>query len=141
MGLLGGSASVPTVAEDAIAKISVEYSGSDRIGNLLVYELRNEIDRSPALVVGDDGDDGWKIVVLTMEGPDSSTIYSTTLVRKNFDRAFDYFLITDIGVCQAETLPRCARDIVAGIEGPVIDYDTNWQESEATAAAQGGRNR
>jgi hypothetical protein len=70
-------------------------------------------------------------VLLTIDGAGEaagSTIYSVTLVRKNFDREFDSYVTGGLGLCRGSELPGCARDIVTDIEGPMADYRLDWGE-------------
>ncbi|MBI1404268.1 MAG: hypothetical protein GC147_13795 [Porphyrobacter sp.] len=122
--LLGSSGA----ADDRIAKVSIEHSGTGRLGKLLAYELRQEIAGSRTAALGTDADEGWKIVLLTLEDSDSTT-YSATLVRKNFDREFDSYVTSTIGPCPGTALPGCAREIAAGFAGPIADYESGWRET------------
>jgi len=117
-----------SMADDTIGRVSIEHSGTDRLGRLLAYEVRQEVAGSRTMALAADTEDGWKIVLLTLEGSGSTT-YAATLVRKNFDREFDFFVTTAIGMCRGENFPACAKEIVAGFEGPINDYESGWREA------------
>lgn len=108
-------------------KVSIEHYGLDRVGKFLAHEVTEEIARSPILQVSEQNEDGWKLVLLTLEADDAS-IYSVVLVRKNFDTIFDQYVLAFNGVCAIGRLGHCAREIVDKVQEPINQFDSNWRE-------------
>lgn len=118
--------------------ISVQHIGISQIGKFLAHHLTEEIAANPALHLTDDAEEGWKVVLLTSEG-EGATFYSVVLVRKQFDQVFDQYVFAFQGVCAVAALQNCAREIVAKVEEPIAQFETDWRdlsEPDAEAARQ-----
>ncbi|MEO0056681.1 MAG: hypothetical protein RIT17_111, partial [Pseudomonadota bacterium] len=99
------------------APVSLQHIGDSKAGTSLAGAVSEEISGNQILRVGQDADEGWKLVLLTSntEGDaeiEGATFYSVILVRKQFDDVFDQYVFAFQGRCAAEQLQTCARDIV-----------------------------
>jgi len=109
------------------APISIQQIGVDRVGKFLAREVSEEISVNPALRVGGDAEEGWKLVILTSES-DEATFYSVVLVRKRFEEIFDQYVFAFNGICAVERLRYCAREIVGNIREPIAQFETDWRD-------------
>ena len=107
--------------------ISVQHIGAGELGKFLAHHLNEEIGANPELHLSDNADEGWKVVLLTSEG-EGATFYSVVLVRKQFDQVFDQYVFAFQGVCSAERLQACAREIVEKVEEPIAQFETDWRD-------------
>jgi hypothetical protein len=76
------------------AKIYVEVTSEDAVGQTLAYEMRERISRSQRhTLVNTPSEAAFKIAIVTIEG-EGQTIYSVALTMRNFenDGFFDYFV-------------------------------------------------
>lgn len=121
------------------APISVQHVGTSPIGKFLTHEVTKEIAANQELHVGGDAEDGWKIVLLTSDGQ-GTTFYSVVLVRKQFEAVFDQYVFSFQGICPAERLQLCAREIVGKVREPISQFEADWEEM-STPDADGGRQR
>lgn len=117
--------------------ISVQQIGVDRFGKFLAHEVSEEISVNPALRVGEETEDGWKLVILT-SGGDEATFFSVVLVRKRFEEIFDQYVFAFNGICAAQRLRFCAREIVANVQEPIAQFETDWRDL-SEPDAEGGR--
>lgn len=113
--------------------ISVQHMGASQVGKFLAHHLTEEIAANPVLHLTDDAEEGWKVVLLTSEG-EGATFYSVVLVRKQFDQVFDQYVSAFQGVCAVTRLQNCAREIVAKVEEPIAQFETDWPELSALDA-------
>ncbi|MEM6858034.1 MAG: hypothetical protein AAF559_09190 [Pseudomonadota bacterium] len=107
--------------------LRIDHSGSDLIGKQLAYELAQQVERSADFVPASEGDEAWKVVLLTVE-TDGSTSFSVSLVKTAPDALFDYFVTAFVGVCGAQRVQACSSDIMSQIAVPIADYEQNWSE-------------
>jgi len=109
------------------APISVQQIGVDRFGKFLAHEVSKEVSINPELGLAEETDDGWKIILLTTGG-ESATFFSVVLVRKRFEEIFDQYVIAFNGVCAADKLQSCAREIVANVQEPISQFENDWHD-------------
>jgi hypothetical protein len=129
LGLIGalGIARAPASS----APISLQHIGANKVGKFLAHEVTEEISANQVLRLGQDADDGWKLVLLTSDA-ENATFYSVVLVRKQFDDVFDQYVFAFQGMCAAEQLRSCARDIVGRVQEPIAQFESDWRDlSEA----------
>jgi hypothetical protein len=109
------------------APISLEHIGANKVGKFLAHEVSEEISTTDMLRVGQDADDGWKLVLLTLD-VEGATFYSVVLVRKQFDDVFDQYVFAFHGTCAVEQLRSCARDIVGRVQEPIVQFESDWRD-------------
>jgi hypothetical protein len=111
------------------APVSLQHIGDSKAGTSLASAVTEEISATQILRVGQDADEGWKLVLLTSNAEaDGTTFYSVVLVRKQFDDVFDQYVFAFQGRCAAEQLQTCARDIVGRVQEPIAQFESNWRD-------------
>ena len=107
-------------AQEARPRIYVNYTSQDAVGRRLAYELRTEIARSPLLSLTDVEDDAFiraNLITIAADDNDgySLTAYSFVITIKDLDGGFDKFYTHFAGICGANRVQLCARDMVTSI--------------------------
>lgn len=128
LGLFAGLAIARSQA--ASAPISVQHIGTSQTGRFLEHEVKQAIAASSTLGMGEEADEGWKLILLTSE-KEGAAFYSVVLVRKQFEEVFDQYVVAFHGICTVEQLPDCAREIVGKVEEPAVQFETNWRDQLA----------
>jgi hypothetical protein len=128
-----GIARVPAYS----APVSLQHIGDSKAGTSLAGAVSEEISTNQILRVGQDADEGWKLVLLTSNAEGDAevhgaTFYSVILVRKQFDDVFDQYVFAFQGRCAAEQLQTCARDIVGRVQEPIAQFESNWRDLSQT---------
>jgi hypothetical protein len=126
LGLLA-SLALARIPASSEAPLSVQHVEVSRLGRFLAHEVTEEISASRGLRVSEDGEDGWKLVLLTSDR-DEITFYSAILIRKQFDDVFDQYVIAFQGTCAVVALQSCARDIVQRVQEPIAEFESSWEE-------------
>lgn len=109
-------------AQQARPNIYVEVTANDPVGRRLGYELRSQIASSPLLALTDLDSEAWIRIAMVTVAADSNrgynmTAYSFVITLANFDGSFDYFYSNWAGVCGADRVSQCARDLVTNVVG------------------------
>jgi hypothetical protein len=115
------------------APVSLQHIGANKVGSSLADAVTGEISATRVLRVGQDAEEGWKIVLLTSNAngdaeAEAATFYSVILVRKQFDDVFDQYVFAFQGRCAADQLQPCARDIIGQVQEPITQFESDWRD-------------
>lgn len=111
-------------------KIYVSHSGNDRVGQQLVYEIREELRRSTGLSLArEDEASNVDMRITTLDSnrtnPGASTTYAVVWLLPS--SPFPAYLTSVAGYCGSSRIKECAHGLVA---------DTDRAISEARARAR-----
>jgi hypothetical protein len=115
---------LPVVAQDEPIKIYVSHSGSDQVGQQLVYEIREELRRSSGLSLAREGEaSNVDMRITTIESnrvnPGASTTYAVVWLIPSYP--FPAYLTSVAGYCGSSRIRECAHGLVADTDRAILD--------------------
>lgn len=116
IGVFSLLASTAALSAQDGAHVFIRATAEDRVGNLLVYHLREEIRKSGGMELVASEDDARFIVHAVTLDPDDAgtrTVYSVVLTTKQFDRDAKIYWTNFVGTCGLNKAAICARDLAA----------------------------
>lgn len=96
--------------------VQVVHTGTDRIGQQLVFYYKEAIRGSNSFKIALEPTLGIRVRVVTLDPDDAnrgySTTYSVTWTWNNPQQPFDYYLTSYVGICGADRVRSCADDLL-----------------------------
>jgi hypothetical protein len=123
---------VAYAAQLQAATIMVDATSDDVVGQSLVYQLKDQINRSSMYkLVYSENDAGFVIHIVTIKESDGNqTAYSAVLSMPQLSKkGFNYYITNQVGFCGASVTESCASRILSGFDQPMTDVITGIAEA------------
>lgn len=104
----------------APAKIFVEATTNDSIGQAIAYDLREKINSSSLYTITYSRDEALFVISLVTTDAETghTAAYSAALLMPPFDgKGFDYFITERVGYCGKDVSASCAAGILSSFDG------------------------
>jgi hypothetical protein len=118
------SLAISAQASAAPAKIFVEATTNDPIGQSIAYELREKINSSSLYTITYSRDEALFVISLvTIDAETGHTsAYSAALLMPPFNgKGFDYFITERVGYCGKDVVASCASGILSSFDGSMSE--------------------
>jgi hypothetical protein len=112
-------------AQDAAMVVSVEHTGSDLIGEQLVFQIREKIRESTSMCLSRPDEPSFIVLSLITIDSDSdktaySTTYSATWLLDSASEPFAYYITSQVRYCGANRVEICAMSLVANTDKNIM---------------------
>lgn len=121
------------------ATIMVDATSDDPVGQSLVYQLKDQINRSSMYkLVYTENEAGFVIHIVTIKESDGNqTAYSAVLSMPQLTKkGFNYYITNQVGFCGSSVTESCASRILSAFDAPMTDVVTAITEAVKKNNAQ-----